>query len=208
MFKVHRGTNRLAKQDAFWLRGRNFLSEEGCKGFMLKSFLQGKWLRHPLHPVFAHLPVGLWPTALLLDIFSQFGIGGNTVVRLSLYCILFGLAATLMAVPTGIADWMDINRNKPAWKMGLYHMALNAFAAVLFAVNAGLRWSNFATATKVAQAPFVLTLVGVVVIFISGYIGGRLIYDRGVSVARMSKKSWRKVAEAGGANLPPEKEKK
>ncbi len=29
-------------------------------------------------------------------------------------------------------------------------------------------------------------------------------YTYGISVARMSKDKWRKIAEAGGANLPPE----
>jgi hypothetical protein len=31
-----------------------------------------------------------------------------------------------------------------------------------------------------------------------------MVYDYGISVARMSKKKWRKIAEAGGANLPQE----
>jgi hypothetical protein len=31
-----------------------------------------------------------------------------------------------------------------------------------------------------------------------------MVYDYGISVARLSKKKWRKIAHAGGANLPPE----
>jgi hypothetical protein len=31
-----------------------------------------------------------------------------------------------------------------------------------------------------------------------------MVYDYGISVARMSKKKWRKIAESGGANLPLE----
>jgi hypothetical protein len=31
-----------------------------------------------------------------------------------------------------------------------------------------------------------------------------MVYQYGISVARMSKKTWRKLAEAGGANVPPE----
>ena len=27
---------------------------------MIKAFLQGKWLGHPLHPAMVHLPTGAW----------------------------------------------------------------------------------------------------------------------------------------------------
>jgi hypothetical protein len=38
----------------------------------------------------------------------------------------------------------------------------------------------------------------------SGYLGGRMIYAYGISVARLSKKKWRKIAQAGGAVVPPQ----
>ena len=37
---------------------------------MLKSFLQGKPIRHPLHPVLIHFPIGLFVLSLLLDLGS------------------------------------------------------------------------------------------------------------------------------------------
>jgi hypothetical protein len=40
----------------------------------------------------------------------------------------------------------------------------------------------------------------------SGYLGGRMIYAYGISVARLSKDKWRKIAERGGAAVPPEDE--
>lgn len=50
----------------------------------------------------------------------------------------FGLVASLLAVPTGVVDWSGINKEKPAWKIGLYHMILNLVVALLFAINLGL----------------------------------------------------------------------
>jgi uncharacterized membrane protein len=35
---------------------------------MIKSFLQGKWLGHPLHPALVHIPVGAWTAALIFDL--------------------------------------------------------------------------------------------------------------------------------------------
>src|SRR6266576_5888513 len=116
----------------------------------LLDFLKGKWLKHPLHPILAHVPMAMWPGALIFDLLSQWQIGGNAMVRLSFYAIAFGLAASLLAVPTGLLDWSGIKKEKPAWKIGLYHMTLNLIAALLFAVNLGLRMQDFRDATAVA----------------------------------------------------------
>lgn len=166
----------------------------------LLDFLKGTWLKHPLHPVLAHLPMAMWPGALIFDLLSR--VGGNTMVRLSFYAIIIGLAAALLAVPTGLVDWSGVKKEKPAWKIGLYHMILNLIVAVLFAVNLGLRVHSFRVETIVTGTPLILSIVGTVLLIASAYLGGMMVYEYGISIARMSKKKWRKIAEAGGANLP------
>jgi uncharacterized membrane protein len=170
----------------------------------LLDFLKGKWLKHPLHPIIVHVPMAMWPAALVFDLLSQWNIGGNAMVRLSFYAIIFGLVASLLAIPTGLVDWSGIKKEKPAWKIGLYHMALNLVVALLFAVNLGLRAQTFREATKVAGTPLLLSVIGTALLISSAYLGGLMVYQYGISVARMSKGKWRKIAEAGGANLPPE----
>jgi uncharacterized membrane protein len=170
----------------------------------LLDFLKGKWLGHPLHPILVHIPMAMWPSALVFDVLSQRQIGGNAMVRLSFYAIAFGLAAALLAAPTGLVDWSGIKKEKPAWKIGLYHLSLNLVAVVLFGVNLFLRWPTFREATEVDRIPFLLSAIGTLILIGSAYLGGRMVYEYGISVARMSKKQWRKIAEAGGANLPAE----
>jgi uncharacterized membrane protein len=168
----------------------------------LINFLKGKWLGHPLHPILVHVPMAMWPGALIFDVISRWN--GNAMVRLSFYAIIFGLVASLLAVPTGVVDWSGIKKEKPAWKIGLYHMILNLVVALLFAINLGLRVQTFRKDTLVTGAPLALSIVGTALLIGSAYLGGRMVYEYGISVARMSKKKWRKIAEAGGANLPPE----
>ena len=170
----------------------------------LQDFLKGKWLGHPLHPIFVHVPMAMWPSALVFDLLSRWNVGGNAMVRLSFYAILFGLAASLLAVPTGLVDWTGIKKEKPAWKIGLYHMMLNLVVAVLFAVNLGLRVPTLREATTVAGTPLALSAMGTGLLICSAYLGGLMTYGYGISVARLSKRKWRKIAQAGGANLPPE----
>src|SRR5881394_2421968 len=168
----------------------------------LLDFLKGKWLKPPLHPILVHVPMAMWPSALIFDLLSRWN--GNAMVRLSFYAIAFGLIASLLAVPTGVVDWSGIKKEKPAWKIGLYHMILNLLVGLLFAINLGLRVQTFREATTVAGAPLLLSIVGTALLIGSAYLGGMMTYTYGISVARMSKDKWRKIAEAGGANLPPE----
>lgn len=122
--------------------------------------------------------------------------------RLSFYCIAFGLGAALLAVPTGLADWSSIKKQNPAWQIALYHMAMNLVTAVLFAVNLGIRLNTFRNGEAVSVGPFLLSAIGTVLVFVSGYLGGLMVYDYGISVGRLSKKKWRRIAEAGGARVP------
>src|SRR6266487_5121935 len=124
----------------------------------LLAFLKGKWLKHPLHPIIVHVPMAMWPSALIFDLLSRWN--GNAMVRLSFYAIVFGLLASLLAVPAGVVDWSGIKKEKPAWKIGLYHMILNLLVAVLFAINLGLRVQTFREATTVAGVPLLLSTLG------------------------------------------------
>ena len=168
----------------------------------MKDFLQGKWLNHPLHPILVHVPTAVWPAALLFDILANVGIGGNAMVRTSFYAIVFGIVAALAAVPAGLADWLDIKPDKPAYKIGLYHMGINVVVALLWVINAALRLGTFGEATSVGALPLVLSVAGTLLLFVSGYLGGLMIYDNGINVARLSKKRWRQIAIDGGARVP------
>lgn len=171
----------------------------------LKEFLQGAWLGHPIHTALVHIPTALWPAALVFDVLTVLGIGGNPMVRTSYYCILAGLVVSLLAVPTGLADWWDIKPEKPARKLGLYHLGLNVVIVVIEAVNLYLRLGDELEATAVGATPLLLSVLAVGLLLVAGYLGGRMVYNYGTSVARLSKDKWRRMAEAGGANVPEEK---
>ena len=171
----------------------------------LADIAKGKWLKHPLHPIVVHIPVALWPASLLFDGLSRLGLGGNVMVQLSFFCIAMGLVAALIAVPTGVLDWGEIKQEKPAWKLGLYHMAINLVVALRFAINLGLRFKDFTEAESVATAQIALSAIGTVLLFGGAYLGGLMVYDHGIGVARMSKHELRRHAERAGANVPKEK---
>src|SRR5688500_14101058 len=103
----------------------------------LVEFLQGKWLGHPLHAALVHVPVGAWFVACALDVGMRLGLGDVIAGRVALWCVGIGLAGAVLAVPPGVADWSAVKKEKPAWKLGLYHLLLNVGATLLWAVNFG-----------------------------------------------------------------------
>jgi uncharacterized membrane protein len=172
----------------------------------VKDLLQGTRIRHPLHPAIVSLPVGLWSMALVFDLLSRIGDGNPTFVRTSFYSILIGLIAALAAVPTGVADWSSVKPEKPAWRLGFFHLVLNVVVALLFALNLGLRWGETGDERQVSPGQLTLSAIGAGMLWVSVYLGGRMTYEHGISVARHSKQKWRGIAERSGARVPAAKE--
>jgi uncharacterized membrane protein len=173
---------------------------------MIEELLKGKWLGHPLHPALAHVPAGLWPAAFFMDLISFAGMGGNVLVRMAFYAILIGLIGAILAVPAGVMDWGEIKKERPAWKLGLYHMMLNLLATILWAVNLGFRIGDFREAASVSGGILLLSALAFIISLAGVYLGGRMVFDQGTSVGRLSRKKWRKIAADGNAVLPPEKD--
>lgn len=174
---------------------------------MVLDFLKGKWLKHPLHPALVHIPIAGWIGAALCDFLSRRNIGGNVLVQLSYFAILVGVIVAVPSLITGLADFLEIKREKPAWKIALAHGILNLLATGIFAWNLPLRFHTFRTAPATLDLEWKLSLAGAIVVLISSYLGGYIVYQHGIGVARFSKKEWKEMARQAHANLPPEKKK-
>ena len=173
---------------------------------LIKDFFQGKWLGHPLHPALVHVPTGLFPAATVFDLVAVYGSDGGdaAAVRCAMWCVGVALVGAIVAAPTGLADWWDVKRGKPAHRLGVIHMVMNVAVLVLMAISLYLRWRQDDAANSPPALAVVLALMGNGVLLVSGYLGGRMVYDKGVGVGRMSKNTWREIARAGHARLPVE----
>ena len=85
--------------------------------------LHGVPFGQPAHPALVRLPLGCWTSAVLLDLFR----GPDRASRL---LIGAGVAATMPAAATGLADWSALHNDQQ--RVGLVHAACQAGAAVLF----------------------------------------------------------------------------
>jgi nitrite reductase/ring-hydroxylating ferredoxin subunit/uncharacterized membrane protein len=85
--------------------------------------LHGVPFGQPAHPALVRLPLGCWTSAVLLDLFR----GTDRAARM---LIGAGVAATVPAAATGLADWSALHRDQQ--RVGLVHAVCQAGAAALF----------------------------------------------------------------------------
>jgi nitrite reductase/ring-hydroxylating ferredoxin subunit len=95
----------------------------------------------------------------------------------------FGVAGALLAALAGFADWSDIRLDHPAKKTATIHMTLNLTAVALFGINLLLR-SGQLDLNETPILNLLLSLGGVGIILVSGYLGGTMVYDDGIGVGR------------------------
>src|SRR5262249_29360382 len=125
--------------------------------------------RHPMHPMLVVFPIGLWGAALAFDVvemITSHPLWGT----LAFWNILGGIVGGLLAAVPGFLDYPGVKGREG--RIATWHMALNLAAVVLFAVNAFIRLRVSAE----SPWPLLLSIVGVAGVFISGWLGGELVY--------------------------------
>jgi uncharacterized membrane protein len=98
------------------------------------------------------------------------------------YCLIgIGIVGALVAAIFGMIDLAGIARGTKAFKTGLIHMTINVTVVVLFLIDFLVRTGrDYEDATV---GGFVLSLIGLALLGISGYLGGQLAYSYGLRVA-------------------------
>jgi uncharacterized membrane protein len=99
---------------------------------MLKDFLEGKPLRHPLHPMLVHFPIGLFLLSLLLDLVSLAFPSVSNLVRDAFYAMLLGVITALVAAVPGLVDYTDIRSDHPGKRTATAHLALNLIVVAIY----------------------------------------------------------------------------
>jgi uncharacterized membrane protein len=131
--------------------------------------------KHPLHPMLVVIPLGLWVAALVFDVL--FAATGNPAWRTAAFWnIGLGVIGALLAAVPGFVDWLDLTGR--AARLGTYHMLLNLGAVAVFAVN----WLVRTRVAGDSPWPLILSVVGVIGVMVSGWLGGELVYVHRVGV--------------------------
>jgi len=150
---------------------------------VLRDLLEGKPLRHPIHPMLVHFPIGFLVLSFLLDLVSLAFPEVPGLLRGSFYAMLLGIITALLAAVPGFVDYSDIRRDHPGKATASRHMILNLMVVAIYGINLWIR-SSALSDSKISLPPLLLSIAGIGLLSISGYLGGRLIYDEGIAVGR------------------------
>ena len=131
---------------------------------------------HPIHPMLVAVPIGLWIFSLVCDLARVAGSGNPAWATVAFYTMAGGIAGALLAALPGFVDLLSLPP-RPR-KTAIAHMLINLTVVALYAVNLWLRWSTPAD----LELPFWLSLTGIGLLTISGWLGGKMVYVLGVAV--------------------------
>ncbi len=133
--------------------------------------------RHPIHPMLVPLPIGLWVFSFVCDIVARFAADPASWTTVALYTLIGGIVGALLAAIFGLIDLLSLPHG-PIRTTALTHMSINLTVVVLYVINA---WVRLGTGSGGAL-PFILSLVAIVLLVISGWLGGKMVYTAGVAV--------------------------
>lgn len=155
---------------------------------MIRDLLQGKPLGHPLHPFLIHFPLSLFLLSFIMDLAILLGWRSPVAVEAAWYMIVLGITMAVPTAITGYADYQGIRRDDPARRIATAHMVLNLVAVALFALSAWLRRGDLQALHPPGWAVGA-SAAAVLVLGISGYLGGKLVYEKGIAVGRHRRKT-------------------
>jgi uncharacterized membrane protein len=141
---------------------------------------------HPIHPMIVPFPIGLWVFSLIADVIYLWR--GNPVWRdyIAFYALLGGIIGAAAAAVPGLVDWLSL-KNPRVVKIANWHARLNVIALLVFAASFYLRThSGAAFVSGSYTIPVALSVLGVILISISGYLGGEMVFKHGVAVDQQS----------------------
>ena len=132
----------------------------------LRDGLRGhRWLGHAVHPLLTDLPLGMWTSAVVLDL-----VGGPPSERAAQRLVGLGVLAAVPTALTGWAEWVGApQRDK---RVGIVHAATNAVGIALFAGS----WAAHRRGAH--RRGVALAVAGAMAAAGGGYLGAHLVEVR------------------------------
>src|SRR5689334_16633409 len=137
----------------------------------------GRWAGHPVHPALSDLPIGLWAGVVVLDATDR-GPAPRQGLDAAGMISAAGILAACATALTGLSDWAVSNDQDR--RVGLFHGLLNTAAVGIQCASLGARMAGHRdTARALGAASFTVMAA-------AGYLGGHLVFTKGVMVNRVA----------------------
>jgi len=131
----------------------------------------------PIHPMLVPIAIGCFVFSFASALLCL--ATGNTQLfpTLAYYTMIGGILGALAAAIPGLIDLLSL---PPGYTKGvaIKHMSINLLVVAIYVCNAWLRHGN----PTALNLPMILSLVTVLLLLVSGWLGGKMVFEAGVGV--------------------------
>ena len=133
---------------------------------------------HPIHPILVSFPIAFLLGTLIFDLMGRF-TSNESFWQTGYYLAIAGIAGGLLAAVPGLIDYIfTVPPDSSAKKRGAKHGLINLAHLILFFIALMLKRNEHPNTNII----IVLEVVGVILIFIAGWMGGTLVYRNQIGV--------------------------
>jgi len=132
----------------------------------------------PIHPMLVTIPIGLWVFSFVTDLIGLRSAMPETWHAVAYWTMIGGIVGALVAAVPGLIDLLSL-KDAALKKTALTHMAINLTVVALYVVNVYLRYRD----PQSLSVPFTLSLIAILMLLVSGWLGGKMVYVGGVGVS-------------------------
>ena len=132
---------------------------------------------HPIHPMLVPIAIGCFVFSFAADLIAMATGSGNPWNMLAYYTMIGGIIGALAAALPGLIDLLSL---PPGYTKGIAvkHMLINLAVVGIYIFNAYLR----SGAPQDLKLPMILSVVTVLMLLVSGWLGGKMVFEAGVGV--------------------------
>ena len=135
---------------------------------------------HPIHPMLVPIAIGGFVLSFAFDVVCL--VSGtptpNLWNQLAYYTMIGGILGALAAAVPGLVDLLSLPPG-PLKRTALTHMGINLTVVATYIVNAWMRSGS----PKDLNVPMLLSLVAIGLLIVSGWLGGKMVFEGGVGVS-------------------------
>jgi uncharacterized membrane protein len=125
----------------------------------------------PIHPMLVTFPIGCYVAAAICDLIFA-GTHDGFWQLMGMWLIAFAIAGSLFAAFFGFVDYLSAPMSEEARTIANWHMTLNTATVLIFGTALAIEYLSPRNAWA-----YVLTAGGIVLLGVSGTLGGRLAHN-------------------------------
>ncbi|HWZ84567.1 MAG TPA: DUF2231 domain-containing protein [Thermoanaerobaculia bacterium] len=138
---------------------------------------------HPIHAMLVHIPIGAFFLSFLGDLLHTARPEDPYWYSFSYSCIGIGLLFAVASAIAGSIDYLCVRMSAAAFRTATKHLLSSVAVGVTYLLSFLLRRNDAAFVPERWAAVLALSVLGLVLLGVTEWLGGKLVYEYRVGVA-------------------------